>query len=145
MATDCIVARYRIETGLEPERVAEIIAGEQSSGTFLPVPGETEELKARARARVVGVRELESVSTNGVRRGAVTGGDTAGFAAQALGVEALEFAAPVAPGAPLCRVHAPGRAADGREIVFKGGQNGWDDFFVSLFHGTGTRARGDGS
>jgi uncharacterized protein YgbK (DUF1537 family) len=79
---------------------------------------------------------------NGVRRGAVTGGDTSGFAAQALGVEALEFAAPVAPGAPLCRVHAPGRAADGREIVFKGGQNGWDDFFVSLLHGTGAPARG---
>ena len=84
---------------------------------------------------------LERVlSENGVGRGAVTGGDTSGFAAQALGVEALEFAAPVAPGAPLCRVHAPGRAADGREIVFKGGQNGWDDFFVSLLHGTGTPA-----
>jgi ribulose-bisphosphate carboxylase large chain len=32
--------------------VAEVIAGEQSSGTFLPVPGETEELKARSRAKV---------------------------------------------------------------------------------------------
>jgi ribulose-bisphosphate carboxylase large chain len=62
MATECIVAKYRIETALELERVAEGIAGEQSSGTFLPVPGETEELKARARARVVGIRELESVA-----------------------------------------------------------------------------------
>ena len=73
MATDCIVARYRIETALEPERVAEVIAGEQSSGTFLPVPGETEELKGRARARVIGVREMESVwmpSLPGGRKGA---------------------------------------------------------------------------
>jgi hypothetical protein len=29
------------------------MAGEQSSGTFLPVPGETPELKARSAARVV--------------------------------------------------------------------------------------------
>jgi ribulose-bisphosphate carboxylase large chain len=61
MATACILAKYRIETALELEQVAEIIAGEQSSGTFLPVPGETEELKARAGARVVAIRELELV------------------------------------------------------------------------------------
>lgn len=38
-----------------------MIAGEQSSGTFLPVPGETEELKGRARARVVDIRLQETV------------------------------------------------------------------------------------
>jgi len=70
-----------------------------------------------------------------VTRGAVTGGDTSGFAARALGVEALEFVAPVAPGAPLCAVRAPGRVMDGRELVFKGGQNGRDDFFISLLRG----------
>jgi uncharacterized protein YgbK (DUF1537 family) len=68
-------------------------------------------------------------------RGAVTGGDTSSFAARALGIEALEFAAPIAPGAPLCRIHAPGEVAHGREIVFKGGQNGRDDFFLSALHG----------
>jgi uncharacterized protein YgbK (DUF1537 family) len=68
-------------------------------------------------------------------RGVVTGGDTSSFAARALGIEALEFAAPIAPGAPLCRVHAPGHAADELEIVFKGGQNGRDDFFLSALHG----------
>lgn len=71
----------------------------------------------------------------GWTRGAVTGGDTSSFAARALGVEGLEFLAPIAPGAPLCRVHAPGHPADGREIVFKGGQNGRDDFFLSALHG----------
>jgi ribulose-bisphosphate carboxylase large chain len=56
-----ILARYRIETCLPVEQVAEVIAGEQSSGTFLPVPGETEELKARARARVMDIKLLGAV------------------------------------------------------------------------------------
>ena len=68
-------------------------------------------------------------------RGVVTGGDSSSYAARALGIEALEFAAPIAPGAPLCRVHAPGQAAHGREIVFKGGQNGRDDFLLTALHG----------
>ncbi|HKX61400.1 MAG TPA: ribulose-bisphosphate carboxylase large subunit family protein [Verrucomicrobiae bacterium] len=63
MSSDRIIARYRIETSLPVEQTAEMIAGEQSSGTFLPVPGETEELKARARARVLTIKHLESVDT----------------------------------------------------------------------------------
>ncbi|MSU61302.1 MAG: ribulose 1,5-bisphosphate carboxylase [Pedosphaera sp.] len=55
-----IIARYRIETCLPVEQVAETIAGEQSSGTFLPVPGETEELKARACAKVTEITLLDS-------------------------------------------------------------------------------------
>ncbi|MDW8310614.1 MAG: four-carbon acid sugar kinase family protein [Verrucomicrobiales bacterium] len=78
-----------------------------------------------------------ALEQTGWRRGVVTGGDTSSFAARALGVEALEFAAPIAPGAPLCRVHAPGRAADGCEIVFKGGQNGRDNFLLTALHGDG--------
>lgn len=60
MTMDDIIARYRIETCLPVEQVAETIAGEQSSGTFLPVPGETEELKARSRARIINLTLLES-------------------------------------------------------------------------------------
>jgi ribulose-bisphosphate carboxylase large chain len=56
-----IIARYRIETCLPLEQVAETIAGEQSSGTFLPVPGETDELKARSRARVTHIELLDAV------------------------------------------------------------------------------------
>lgn len=61
MNTQPIIATYRIETARPVEEAAEMIAGEQSSGTFLPVPGETEELKARARAKVLGIELLESV------------------------------------------------------------------------------------
>jgi ribulose-bisphosphate carboxylase large chain len=45
-------ADYLIETAIDPRKAAEIMAGEQSSGTFVPVPGETPELKARSAARV---------------------------------------------------------------------------------------------
>ena len=35
------IARYRVESPESLERVADVIAGEQSSGTFLALAGET--------------------------------------------------------------------------------------------------------
>ncbi|MET0394008.1 MAG: ribulose-bisphosphate carboxylase large subunit family protein [Chitinophagaceae bacterium] len=58
-----ITATYYIETPLEPEAAAQVLAGEQSSGTFVAVPGETEELKQRFAARVEKVEALETVDT----------------------------------------------------------------------------------
>ncbi len=52
-------ADYLIETAIDPRLAAEIMAGEQSSGTFVPVPGETPELKARSAARVERLELLE--------------------------------------------------------------------------------------
>ena len=52
---------YLVETAFDPQRATEAMAGEQSSGTFVPVPGETEELKARAAARVERVEVLGAV------------------------------------------------------------------------------------
>ena len=69
MPEEKIVAKYRIETCLELEKVAETIAGEQSSGTFLPVPGETEELKARSRAKVAEIKVTGEVSEPSLRGG----------------------------------------------------------------------------
>ncbi|WP_207492361.1 ribulose-bisphosphate carboxylase large subunit family protein [Aridibaculum aurantiacum] len=57
-----ITATYFIETPLQPDAAANVIAGEQSSGTFVAVPGETEELKQRFAARVESVEALESVT-----------------------------------------------------------------------------------
>jgi ribulose-bisphosphate carboxylase large chain len=54
-----IEADYLLETPADPRRVAETMAGEQSSGTFVPVPGETPELKARAAARVERLEVLD--------------------------------------------------------------------------------------
>lgn len=52
------VARYLVESAVASEKVAQVIAGEQSSGTFLSLPGETDELKQRSRARVVRIEPL---------------------------------------------------------------------------------------
>jgi ribulose-bisphosphate carboxylase large chain len=54
---------YRIETAGDVVTLADKIASDQSTGTFVEVPGETPELKARVAARVVDVRMLEPVST----------------------------------------------------------------------------------
>ena len=60
--SDRINARYFIETAFPLETAAEVLAGEQSSGTFVRVPGETEELRSRHAARVERIEELESAS-----------------------------------------------------------------------------------
>jgi ribulose-bisphosphate carboxylase large chain len=52
MSTDRIEADYLIETAFDPMAAAEVMAGEQSSGTFVPIPGETPQLKERAAARI---------------------------------------------------------------------------------------------
>jgi len=57
-----IFATYFIETPLPVEKAAASLAGEQSSGTFVAVPGETEELKQRFAARVEKIIPLETVS-----------------------------------------------------------------------------------
>ena len=56
-------ATYRIETPLPLEDAAAMLAGEQSSGTFVPVPGESEALKARFAARVESITPGETVTS----------------------------------------------------------------------------------
>ncbi len=53
-----ITAHYSIESSIEPQRAAALLAGEQSSGTFVQVPGESDDLRARHGAEVTAVREL---------------------------------------------------------------------------------------
>jgi ribulose-bisphosphate carboxylase large chain len=61
MATDRIIAEYLVETPRTLAAAAESVAGEQSTGTFTRVPGETDELRERYAARVESVEELPSV------------------------------------------------------------------------------------
>lgn len=63
MSSERISATYRVETPLPVAQAAEVLAGEQSSGTFVAVPGETDELRTRFRARIERITELESVAT----------------------------------------------------------------------------------
>jgi ribulose-bisphosphate carboxylase large chain len=55
---DRVWARYWIETAFPLQDAAEMMAGEQSTGTFIKVPGETEELRERFAARVEQITEL---------------------------------------------------------------------------------------
>ena len=60
--TDRIYASYWLETGDDPMRAAQIIAGEQSSGTFLKLATETPALKDRSGARVESLQILDTSS-----------------------------------------------------------------------------------
>lgn len=54
-------ATYFIQSWMDLEEAADVLAGEQSSGTFTQVAAETPELQARHRARVESLEEVEPV------------------------------------------------------------------------------------
>ncbi|UDL96405.1 ribulose-bisphosphate carboxylase large subunit family protein [Lichenihabitans sp. PAMC28606] len=58
---EVIRVTYRLETSGDIDAIAAKIASDQSTGTFVDVPGETPELKARVAARVTSIRPLASV------------------------------------------------------------------------------------
>ena len=64
--TDRIYASYWIETAFPLAQAAATMAGEQSTGTFLRVPGETDELRERYAARVESIEESFSESRDQV-------------------------------------------------------------------------------
>jgi ribulose-bisphosphate carboxylase large chain len=59
---DRLQAVYLVETPLDPTHVAEVLAGEQSSGTFVRVAGETDALRERSRATVERIEALEPLA-----------------------------------------------------------------------------------
>ncbi|WP_207453978.1 RuBisCO large subunit C-terminal-like domain-containing protein [Herbiconiux sp. SYSU D00978] len=56
--TEHVIATYEIETSLELERAAEVLAGEQSTGTFVRVARESDDVRARFAAQVESLEEL---------------------------------------------------------------------------------------
>jgi uncharacterized protein YgbK (DUF1537 family) len=81
----------------------------------------------RIARTVIGRRRL--------RRIVFAGGDTSSHGVAQLGIDALTWAAPLDPGAPLVRAHATDPAIDGLELVLKGGQIGGEDFFERVRRG----------
>ena len=71
--TERFHARYWLETGDDPARAAEVIAGEQSSGTFLKLASETPELKERSGARVEKLEILDTSTTASLPGGMPSG------------------------------------------------------------------------
>jgi uncharacterized protein YgbK (DUF1537 family) len=64
-----------------------------------------------------------------LKRVLLCGGDTSSHAVAQLDLDALTWAGPLVPGAPLCRAHAATPPLDGLELVLKGGQIGPEGFF----------------
>ena len=58
-----VVAHYLIETAFDPQQAAEIMAAEQSVGTFVKVPGETPERVEKYGARVETIELIGEIST----------------------------------------------------------------------------------
>ncbi|NND05845.1 MAG: ribulose 1,5-bisphosphate carboxylase [Saprospiraceae bacterium] len=56
-----IKASYLIETSFPPDEAAEVMAGEQSCGTFIKTPGESDHLRRNHRATVENIEILETV------------------------------------------------------------------------------------
>lgn len=94
---------------------------------------QTQGVDARHACEVLGARSgiilRRLLERTNLRRIAVAGGDTAGHTIRQLGIEALEWLAPVAPGSPLCRSSSPDATTDNIEIALKGGQGGRENYF----------------
>jgi uncharacterized protein YgbK (DUF1537 family) len=75
-----------------------------------------------------------------LRRLVLSGGDTSSRITQALGPEALEIRARLAPGAPLCAVLSSAPHLSGLELALKGGQMGGADYFVRALRGSAPAA-----
>jgi hypothetical protein len=96
-----------------------------------PGEGDWSALAGVALGRLLGRIAGRILDAASFRRVVVAGGDTSGEVARHLGISSLRFIAPLAPGAPWCRVTSTRSAIDGAAFAFKGGQVGRNEFFVT--------------
>jgi 3-oxoisoapionate kinase len=75
-----------------------------------------------------------------LRRLVLSGGDTSSRITQALGPDALQIRARLAPGAPLCTVLSSAPHLRGLELALKGGQMGAPDYFIRALRGSAATA-----
>lgn len=104
---------------------------EGRSVVLRPGAGDWSALAGEALGRLLGQVAGRILDATPIRRVVVAGGDTSGAVARQLGISSLRFIAPLAPGAPWCRVTSMHPTIDGAAFAFKGGQVGRDDFFVT--------------
>jgi len=112
-------------TGPGDPRESQLVEHFRQSGLSAARMQSGRALTDRLAGLLAGLLERQSFG-----RFVIAGGDTSSAAVRRLGIDALEMVAPLAPGAPICRALAPGRALDGSEMVLKGGQIGGPAFFL---------------
>src|SRR3954453_1785015 len=76
MAAQRITATYRVETAYPLAQAVETMAGEQSTGTFVRLPGETDELRELYGAHVERITELAEVAEPSLPGAGVPKGST---------------------------------------------------------------------
>lgn len=99
-------------------------------------PGDIHGLSGLDRLRLAersGALAAKIISRSGVRRAVIAGGDTSGFATQALEIDALRVLCPIYPGSPLCTAWRHGQTL---EIMLKSGQFGGEDLFGAARRGS---------
>ncbi|MCL6597598.1 MAG: four-carbon acid sugar kinase family protein [Alicyclobacillus macrosporangiidus] len=111
-------------TALGPDdpRISETCQVLQSAGVPHEAVGET-------IGRRLGWLTREVVKRTAIRRLLIAGGDTAGYTVRELDIDGLEMSMPIAPGSPLCVIHAADSRYDGLQVALKGGQVGGEDYF----------------
>ena len=90
---------------------------------------------AQQLARYQGKIFKTVLEKTGLRRACVAGGDTSGYVCKELGIFALQVAATMAPGSPICRVTSDTVQFDGLELCLKAGQAGESDYFERVRQG----------
>lgn len=86
-------------------------------------------LTGQVFGKALGTITKEIMQKIEINRIVVAGGDTSSYAARAMGIEAVEMLAPLTPGAPICLAHAPNSPLDQKQIIFKGGQVGAENYY----------------
>jgi uncharacterized protein YgbK (DUF1537 family) len=92
--------------------------------------------------RMLGRMLLDLITTEGLSRAVVAGGDTSSHALGELHVDALTTLLPLpqTPGSPLCTAHGRHAATNGLQIALKGGQVGGDGYFAQIRDGLSSPA-----
>jgi uncharacterized protein YgbK (DUF1537 family) len=119
--------------GPDDQRITGLIEGLQSQGY-------SQDQARHHGGRLVSERLGEVVDAivrrHPLRRLVLSGGDTSSRITQVLAPDALEIAARLAPGAPLCRVLSKAPHLRELELALKGGQMGGPDYFVKALRGS---------
>lgn len=100
--------------------------------TLIPKTPQDADETAKTIGGALGQVLRQATAQTDIRRICIAGGDTSSYAARALQIESLTMVATLTRGAPLCRMTSANVQLDGLEVVFKGGQVGKPDFFLTL-------------
>ena len=123
--------------GPSDPRVARLIQGLQVRGCSLE---QARHQSGRLVSERLGIVVDAIVRRHRLRRLVLSGGDTSSRITQALGPDALEIRARLAPGAPLCAALSSAPHLSGLELALKGGQMGAPDYFVRALRGSAAAA-----